>query len=505
MNSPAPNPLLEQFQKAVADCHRLYRSSAQLCIEQFPGFLPGTPEEFVQLMDDLHKGLLIKIYVSIVEVDDRWTRGEKQLGKVLFDHIWPGEVNASRLREAATHVFREASELKWYSLIRPFRKITPLQEKVGELEAVVSRVANLVARADGKVGPREDRRLRTIMNELQLHLQNVQDDSVDRSAAPTHSQAALAVQEIRQQTEEVRQQCEIQASVDIEVAEKSAEERLAESLERLDALIGLESVKDEIRTLTNFLRLQQQRAAANLPKTELTLHMVFGGNPGTGKTTVARIVGQIYGSMGILEKGHLVETDRSGLVAEYAGQTAPRANQKVDEAMDGVLFIDEAYSLVADSGDDPFGREAVQTLLKRMEDDRRRIVVILAGYPLEMERLLRSNPGLSSRFNTQLTFEDYSPGELGRIFGHLCDHNHYRLPAATQQRLLLGFSWLYENRDAHFGNGRLVRNVFENSIRKLANRIVDIRELDEKALTTILPEDIDFTDVPEQAWENQDE
>jgi hypothetical protein len=173
----------------------------------------------------------------------------------------------------------------------------------------------------------------------------------------------------------------------------------------------------------------------------------------------------------------------------------------VDEALDGVLFIDEAYSLVAESGDDPYGREAVQTLLKRMEDDRKRLVVILAGYSGPMEQLLRSNPGLLSRFNTRLTFEDYSPGQLGEIFGGLCIRNHYRVPPETRLRLLSGFLWLYQQRDEHFGNGRLVRNVFETAIRRLANRIVSVTELSEHVLTTIELPDIEFTGIPGSWWQ----
>ena len=188
----------------------------------------------------------------------------------------------------------------------------------------------------------------------------------------------------------------------------------------LDRLIGLANIKDEVRTLANFLKVQAKRKEAGLPTTELSLHMVFGGNPGTGKTTVARIVGKIFGAMGVLDKGHLIETDRSGLVAEYAGQTGPKTQKKIDEALDGVLFIDEAYTLIAAEGDDPYGHEAVQTLLKRMEDDRERLVVILAGYPVEMVALLRSNPGLSSRFSRQLDFVDYTPLELVQIFGQMC-------------------------------------------------------------------------------------
>ena len=487
--------LLEQFQLGLHDCQQLYLSGAKLCIQQCPNFLPGTPESFVQLMDDLHKGLLIKVYVTIVEADQRWSKGEKRLGRVLFEHIWPGGVPGGQLRDAAAHVFREAKDLKWASLVRPFAQMQPLQDRVDQLATIVIRLANIVAKADGAPKPEELARLQEIQNELVSHLQPEELTPVERPRT-NMPQSAQAVQTMQQETQEFRQQYDIHSELEVIGEQKSQEERLAEVLEQLDALIGLNQVKQEIRTLTNFLSMQRQREAQGLPTTNLSLHLVFGGNPGTGKTTVARIVGQIYGSMGVLTKGHLVETDRSGLVAEYAGQTGPKTNSKVDEALDGVLFVDEAYSLVADSGDDPYGREAVQALLKRMEDDRERLVVVLAGYPEEMDRLIRSNPGLSSRFNTKLTFEDYSPGALGRIFGGMCETNHYVLTSAAQARLLLGFQWLYENRDEHFGNGRLVRNIFENAIRRLANRIAGIATLTKEVLTTIQAEDIVIDGVP---------
>lgn len=495
--------LLEQFQQAIHDCQQLYLSSAKLCIQQCPNFLPGTPESFVQLMDDLHKGLLIKIYVTVVEADHRWSQEEKRFGRVLFDHIWPGGVPGGQLRDAAAHVFREAKSLNWSSLVRPFAQMQPLNERGHQLATIVVRLANLVAKADGAPKPGELERLQEIQQELSHHL--CPESSLNGTRPRTNiPQSAQAVQTMQQETKQLREQYDIHSEIEVIGEQKSQEERLAEVLEQLDTLIGLNQVKHEIRTLTNFLRMQKLREAQGLPTTNLSLHLVFGGNPGTGKTTVARIVGQIYGSMGVLSKGHLVETDRSGLVAEYAGQTGPKTNQKVDEALDGVLFVDEAYSLVAESGDDPYGREAVQTLLKRMEDNRDRLVVVLAGYPEEMDRLIRSNPGLSSRFNTKLTFEDYTPGALGRIFGGMCKTNHYVVTPEAQVRLLLGFQWLYENRDEHFGNGRLVRNIFENAIRRLANRIAGIASLTKEVLTTIQADDIVIEGVPLDHWDRQD-
>jgi replication-associated recombination protein RarA len=241
--------------------------------------------------------------------------------------------------------------------------------------------------------------------------------------------------------------------------------------------------------------MERQREQQGLPTTKPSLHMSFVGNPGTGKTSVARIIAEIYGALGILQKGHLVETDRSGLVAEYAGQTGPKTNAKIDEALDGVLFIDEAYSLIDESGQDQYGREAVQTLLKRMEDQRDRLIVILAGYPNEMHKMIRSNPGLSSRVGTTMTFDDYPPEALCRIFELIASKAKYIIPTESRRRLLRGFTYLYIGRDRHFGNGRCSRNSFERSVRRLANRLAKLQEVNQELLTTLQPEDIEVADV----------
>jgi AAA+ superfamily predicted ATPase len=384
--------------------------------------------------------------------------------------------------------------LTWDALLGPFDRLKPFRQRAERVRTVVMRLANTVAKANGRLSPEEVRQLRFIQAEMRRVLDPI--PLAGEKPAPTGSQAVeeASFEIVAPPHAEGGQR---QAVV---VEDKSPEVRLQEALAELDSLIGLGTIKQEVRGLINFLKVQQARKQFDLPQTPVSLHHVFSGNPGTGKTTVARLLGRLFGAMGLLAKGHLVETDRSGLVAEYAGQTAPKAHKRIDEALDGVLFIDEAYSLVAESGDDPYGTEALQVLLKRMEDDRNRLVVILAGYPQPMQRLLRRNPGLSSRFNRHLVFPDYTESEMGRIFESLCRQNRYALPTLTRAKLLLGFHHLAGHRDERFGNGRLVRNAFEQAIGRLANRIAGVLPLTREHLTTLEPEDIELEGVPAAVW-----
>lgn len=495
---PAFSALVEQFRQTLVECRELYRTSGTLCAEQHSDEFIDSPQEIRVAMDELHKGLLVKVYVTVSEADRNWSSEEQQLAAILFEHLWNEKLSGDKLREAAHGVHSQAYGLTWYNLIRPFDQITALRERAGDLETIVMRVANLVAKADGHVAQAEVVALKSIQDELAVHLHPLElaepltdDEEASYKKGAQQTKSALIPRVQRRTPSAAEQRSQVQAKSE-KTKPTPSPEKLAAALAQLDELIGLAPVKHELKTLTNFLAMQRERETAGLPITSLSLHTVLGGNPGTGKTTVARIVGQILGAMGILESGHLVETDRSGLVAEYAGQTGPKTNLKIDEALGGVLFIDEAYSLVADAQEDPYGREAIQALLKRMEDDRERLVVILAGYPGLIAKLIDSNPGLSSRFTNQLTFDDYRPRELGLIFGQMCERNHYVLRPPARLRLLLGLDWLYRGRDEKFGNGRLVRNIFERSIRRIANRIAGVVPLTKELLTTIEPEDLDF-------------
>lgn len=254
-------------------------------------------------------------------------------------------------------------------------------------------------------------------------------------------------------------------------------------------MIGLTNVKQEVTSLSNYIKIQQVRTHKGLKSTSISYHCIFTGNPGTGKTTVARIVAGIYKEMGILKKGHLIETDRAGLVAEYVGQTAVKTNAIIDSALDGVLFIDEAYSLISGSSND-YGKEAISTLLKRMEDDRSRLVVILAGYTKEMKDFIDTNPGLQSRFNRYIEFPDYSSDELLEIFELNVKKFDYNISDEVKAAIKDHFRVEVENKDKNFGNARFVRNFFEKTLERQADRLSRIPNVNSQQLTEIIVSDL---------------
>ncbi|MBE7653785.1 AAA family ATPase [Tenacibaculum finnmarkense] len=316
--------------------------------------------------------------------------------------------------------------------------------------AFLYRIASLIAKADGTVSEEEQEILKKINDKLQ------------------HPKEKL------------------QGVKEVEIDEN---ETLEEVLEELNQLVGLDNIKGAITELSNFLKVQKLREAEGLKSVNNSLHSVFMGPPGTGKTTVARLISKIYKHLGYLEKGHLIETDRSGMVAGYVGQTALKVEEIVTASLNGVLFIDEAYALAKDAKKD-FGNEAIEVLLKKMEDHRKELVVIVAGYPDEMKSFINSNPGLQSRFNRYFTFDHYKPTELVAIFELFCKKNDFVLAADAKEKLLFIFEKLYEKKDKNFGNARVARNLFEKIIEYQANRIIAIAPITKELLITIVEQDI---------------
>lgn len=265
-------------------------------------------------------------------------------------------------------------------------------------------------------------------------------------------------------------------------------EKIEDLLAELDTYIGLNVVKDEVHDLINMVQVYKLREQHDLPTTDMSLHMVFTGNPGTGKTMIARLMARVYRSLGILSKGQLVEVDRSGLVAGYVGQTAIKTSKVVEKALGGVLFIDEAYALNG-KGDNDFGQEAIDTLLKAMEDHRDDLVVIVAGYDGLMEKFIQSNPGLESRFNRYLHFDDYTLDEMLEIFKMQCRKSQYTLSPDAEQDVK---DFIYdENADGvMFGNARGVRNLFEQILTAQANRLAKMESFTKDDLMTLTRDDV---------------
>lgn len=267
------------------------------------------------------------------------------------------------------------------------------------------------------------------------------------------------------------------------IEENEPEETLEELQERLNNMVGLAGVKQEVNSLVNLIKINKIRESRGFKTNNVSKHLVFLGNPGTGKTTIARLISKIYKQLGVLEKGQMIEVDRAGLVAGFVGQTALKTKEKIDEAMGGILFIDEAYTLAKGSSD--FGQEAIDIILKAMEDNRENFVVIVAGYPAPMEEFLKSNPGLKSRFNKSIFFDDYTQEELFSIFESFLSSHDMRLSSDATEYLRKYLKQLCTDRPENFANGREMRNLFETAVSNQANRLARLSDITDEELNEI--------------------
>ncbi len=312
---------------------------------------------------------------------------------------------------------------------------------------------------------------------------NLPASPIERMETPAHAPKSVPIQPEPEEPDQTPE------------PEPEPEETLEELLQELNDLTGLTKVKEDLNSLINLLKVHKMRMERGLPQTSVSLHMVFSGNPGTGKTTVARMMGKIYRKLGVLSKGHLTEVDRSGLVSGYVGQTAIKTKKVIDSALGGVLFIDEAYALTPAAGSNDFGIEAVNTLLKAMEDNRDDFVVIVAGYPDLMDDFLESNPGLRSRFNKQILFEDYTAEELVDIFSGICGKSFYEVTDDALACVQDFFADRCAQKLPGFANGRDVRNFFEKTLTNQANRLAGMTDLTDTDLVTITLADVESVEL----------
>jgi len=471
--------VLEELAQAMKQCREVYLS----CASRRSGLPRDALPQLARSQDRLHRCLLVKICATISEADGRWAYEEQRCAAALLRHVGIRS-SEDELRKTVDYVGRQAARLDWQQLYQPFHEIPVLRNKIPDLETVVTRVANLIAKADGTVSKRETAVLQKMLDEL-------------------HAGQRVAVEKPPQLRDEAMPMLGDEKGLgesDDKGGPRDSAALVQEALQRLDGLVGLAQVKQQIRELASLASMQNQRRLAGLPYDLRNFHLAFVGSPGTGKTAVAEVWSDVLAATGVLKHGGLVEVNPLDLASNHPKETAERIKARIAEAMGGALLVDHAGMLF--SASEPSLSEAARVLLQTMGKQQGKLVEILADHSDSLPKALARRADLVSACPRHLQFPDFSVSQLGQVFQSFCDRNHYQVSRLAQIKLLLGFGWTAKQKASRFRNGHLVQQVFQRAVQRMALRLLGISPLTKELLTTFEDDDIAIEGVPGQVWKN---